>query len=229
MTKIKTTIKIMIALLSILLISCTSGVQESQPNVIDKNTMDQSNTDESTIDGGIIDKEVTDESIIDEEESGALFWKTEAIEKTLSVKSGSFNNGTMIPQVSTCDSGDNFPNLMVGNIPMEAKSYAIIVEDPDAISGTFVHMIAWNIPLSTRIDEGNIFSRGVVGENDFGKKNYLGPCPPKGETHSYFFKVYALNQTINMSNSITREEVLKEIRKDALSYGEIVGIYSRNS
>jgi hypothetical protein len=166
-------------------------------------------------------------SLIDEKGSGALFWKENSMQKTLLVRSGSFENGSRIPTVSTCDAGDAMPNLIISNTPEKTISYAIIIEDPDASSGTFMHFLAWNIPPWQKIDEGTIISKGVVGKNDFQKNNYIGPCPPIGETHRYFFKVYAMNKTISLKADAKREDVFKEIESSTLSYGEIVGVYSK--
>ena len=105
--------------------------------------------------------------------------------KVLHVTSAAFGDEGTIPREYTCDGTDVNPPLEIGAIPPEAKSLAIIFEDPDAPSGTWLHWLVWNIPIIQHIHEDEI--PGEQGMNDFGRNDYGGPCPPSG-THKYISK-----------------------------------------
>src|SRR5258708_1359135 len=112
---------------------------------------------------------------------------------SISITSSSFQAGGDIPAKFTCDGTNVSPALQIGGVPNEAKSLVLIVDDPDAPRGLFTHWIIWNIdPKTTRVAENSAPAAGVQGTNDFGKRNYGGPCPPSG-THRYFFKIFALD------------------------------------
>src|SRR5262245_16092617 len=114
---------------------------------------------------------------------------------TLTVGSPEFAYEDFIPSRYTCE-GDNVnPPLTINNIPPGTKSLALIVDDPDAPSGTFIHWLIWNISPVDVILENT--APGVEGTNSFGADHYKGPCPPTG-THRYFFKVYALDKMLDV-------------------------------
>ena len=98
----------------------------------------------------------------------------------MEVTSPEFGNGKKIPRKFTCEGDDINPTLIIEDIPAGTKSLALIVDDPDAPMGTWVHWFSFNIPVVSRIDEDSI--PGKQGINDFGRKEYGGPCPPSG-TH----------------------------------------------
>ncbi|MDO8554777.1 MAG: YbhB/YbcL family Raf kinase inhibitor-like protein [Candidatus Micrarchaeota archaeon] len=103
-----------------------------------------------------------------------------------------FDNGENVPKKYTCDGNDINPALKISDVPAAAKSLVLIVDDPDAPGGTFVHWIAYNIdPKTKEIPEG--VSLGTGGMNDFGTTKYGGPCPPPGSPHTYRFKLYAVD------------------------------------
>lgn len=96
--------------------------------------------------------------------------------KSLNVTSSSFGSSQLIPKKYTCDGDDVNPPLSIGGVSEETKSLVLVVDDPDAPMGTWVHWVVWNIPPTDRIEENTV--PGVEGLNDFGKHSYGGPCPP---------------------------------------------------
>ena len=145
----------------------------------------------------------------------------------MKITSPSFQESAFVPSKYTCD-GDNIsPPLTISDIPADAKSLVLIVDDPDAPVGTFVHWLVWNIPPHvSEIKEGNLPEGSVEGTNDFGKSEYGGPCPPSG-THRYFFRLYALNQELNLPEGARREELEKAMGGKIIQTAELVGRYSR--
>ncbi len=143
----------------------------------------------------------------------------------IKVESPAFKNMGVIPTKYTCDGADVSPPLKIHGISSEAKSLAILVEDPDAPLGTFVHWIVWNIDPVENIPEN--FRSEYQGKNDFGKIGYNGPCPPRGEKHRYIFKVYVLNKKIELKKGASKKEFLKAIEGHVIQKGELVGVYSR--
>jgi Raf kinase inhibitor-like YbhB/YbcL family protein len=144
----------------------------------------------------------------------------------LTVKSFVFENNKQIPKKYTCDGEEVNPPLTVEGIPPEAKSLALVVEDPDASRGTYEHWVVWNIPPSVEIGENS--HPGVEGVNGAGAQSYDGMCPPIG-THRYFFKVYALDAKLDLKPEATRKKDLeKAMQGHILAKGELVGLYSRN-
>lgn len=144
--------------------------------------------------------------------------------KELKVTSTAFEDKGFIPKKYTCDGEDVNPPLNVEGIPEGAKSLVLIVEDPDAPMGTWVHWVVWNIPPTGKIEEDSV--PGVEGVNDFNKRSYGGPCPPFG-THRYFFKVYALDAELSLDPSSRKEDVERAMEGRVLAKGELVGLYRR--
>ena len=135
-----------------------------------------------------------------------------------------FSNNEFIPAKYTCDGENISPPLEIENVPMEAKCLAIIVDDPDAPSKTWVHWVCWNIPLTHQIKEDD--RRGVQGMNDFGKNGYAGPCPPKG-THRYFFKIYALDEELDLPKNTTKADLERAMSDHIVGFGDLFGLYER--
>jgi Raf kinase inhibitor-like YbhB/YbcL family protein len=145
--------------------------------------------------------------------------------KKLSVMSPTFENNQLIPAKYTCDGDDVNPPLAIEGIPEGTKTLALIVDDPDAPMGTWDHWIVWNIPATTsKIAENTV--PGTEGLNDFRKRSYGGPCPPSG-THRYFFKVYALDVKLDLSQTARKRDVEKAMQGHVLAEGELVGLYRR--
>lgn len=144
----------------------------------------------------------------------------------LDVKSA-FENFAQIPKKYTFDGDNAIPPFEISGIPPNAKSIAVIVEDPDAPSGLFVHLVAWNLPPTGKYPEANSLG-GKEGVNSAGQYGYIAPCPPPGPAHRYFFKFYALDSSLNLSGAVTREQLLDAMSGHIIAEGKIVGKYSRN-
>ncbi len=134
-----------------------------------------------------------------------------------------FSNGS-IPSRFTCQGADISPRLDIAAIPPRTESLALIVDDPDAPMGTWVHWVVFNIPVVNVIEEGSV--PGVEGINDFGRLHYGGPCPPSG-THRYFFKLYALDTRLDISPGIDKEGLEDAMRGHILAESQLIGLYSK--
>ncbi len=150
--------------------------------------------------------------------------------------SSAFKDGDFIPKKYACEGQDVNPEIVVSNVPEGAKTIAIICEDPDAPIRTFVHWVLWNFPVngsSVKIPEGikkleKLPDGTMQGYNDFGKIGYNGPCPPKGHgVHHYHFKVYAVNNVLELKGKITKKELEKALSGKVLAQAEIIGLYER--
>jgi Raf kinase inhibitor-like YbhB/YbcL family protein len=154
-------------------------------------------------------------------------------EQILTVHSSSFASGSSIPQPYTCKGGNRSPALAWENAPAHSKSFAIIVEDPDAPAGIFVHWVVYSLPAArTSLPEAipqspEIPGGGMQGFNDFGHYGYDGPCPPPGQTHHYHFRVYALDEVPQVSEKPTASEVKAAMKDHVLASGELIGTFSR--
>jgi Raf kinase inhibitor-like YbhB/YbcL family protein len=146
---------------------------------------------------------------------------------TLTVSSPAFGHGEAIPAVYTCDGNDTSPAILIGKVPPAARSLALVMDDPDAPMGTWVHWVMWNIPPQTReIPEHSLPPQAVQGKNDWHRNDYGGPCPPSG-THRYFFRVYALDTTLQLGNSTTKAALERAMEGHVLAKGELMGLYRR--
>lgn len=145
----------------------------------------------------------------------------------MQITSSAFTNNGSIPSKYTCDGEDISPPLSFVNIPKNAKSIALIMDDPDAPVGTFVHWVVWNIsPDKTTISEGEKLP-AIQGRTDFGKIGYGGPCPPSG-THRYFFKLYALDNILGLTEGSTKQDLEKAMINHIIDQAKLIGKYSRN-
>lgn len=142
--------------------------------------------------------------------------------------SPSFQNNELIPAKFTCGDGDINPELHVQNVPEGAKSLALIMDDPDAPSGTFTHWLIWNInPETSVIKEESVPPGSLEGTTSFGRIGYGGPCPPPGKPHRYFFKLYALDAMLNLQAGASKSDLEAEIGRHLVGQTELVGIYER--
>jgi Raf kinase inhibitor-like YbhB/YbcL family protein len=141
----------------------------------------------------------------------------------LDIKSPAFEANKKIPKKFTCDGDSISPPLTIEGVSKEAKSLALIFDDPDAVSGTFDHWIIWNIPPSTTQIEENT-APGVQGLNSGRKIGYYPPCPPSG-SHKYTFKVYALDRLLDLPANTKKGGLQKAMQGHILAEGELVGIY----
>lgn len=147
---------------------------------------------------------------------------------SLTLTSSVFLHNTNIPAAYTCEGEDKNPPLDISGVPQTAKSLALIVDDPDAPVGTWDHWILWNIaPDTKRIDQGQLPAGAVQGMNDFKKTNYGGPCPPPGKPHRYFFKLYALDESLDLTSSSTKQDLEKAMEGHILTRAELIGLYQR--
>lgn len=142
----------------------------------------------------------------------------------LNISSAAFTAMGSIPSKYTCDGANVNPPIEISGIPEKTQSLVLIVDDPDAPRGTWDHWIVWNIPPQPNIAENSI--PGLEGLNDFGKHHYGGPCPPSG-THRYFFKVYALDQMLELPANTRKGALEIAMKGHILAYGELVGRYQR--
>jgi Raf kinase inhibitor-like YbhB/YbcL family protein len=146
-------------------------------------------------------------------------------EEIMKLKSKDFENGGMIPSVFTCDDRDISPHLAWEDVPEGAKSFALIVDDPDAPMGTWVHWLLCNIPPNLReMQQNNVPSGALQVKNDFGKANYGGPCPPSG-MHRYFFKLYALNTP--SIEGINEKNFYDKVEEHKIAEAVLMGKYTR--
>lgn len=136
-----------------------------------------------------------------------------------------FSHNGHIPPLYTCEGKNINPPLKVENIPDGTKTLALIVEDPDAPRGTFDHWIVWNISPNEAIAED--INPGISGTNGFGKTGYGGPCPPSGE-HRYFFRVFALDDELDLLAGSTKEELLDAMKNHVLATAELMGVYQKH-
>ncbi len=146
---------------------------------------------------------------------------------TLEVTSPAFEPESRIPKKYTCDGEDVSPPLMWSGVPAEAKSLALIVDDPDAPMGTWVHWVLYDLPPDLDSLPEGARGMGKEGVNDFRKTGYGGPCPPRGSEHRYFFKVYALDTVTNLKSGATKRDLENAMRGHILAQGQLIGIYGR--
>lgn len=142
--------------------------------------------------------------------------------------SPAFKHNEYLPSKYTCD-GDNLnPPLSIDKVPENAQSLVLIVDDPDAPRGTWLHWTCWNIdPKTTQIPENSVPQGAVEGMTDSGATGYSGPCPPSG-THRYFFKLYALDRKLDLPHGAPLNELLKVIDNHIIEKVEFIGLYSRS-
>ncbi|MBF0505856.1 MAG: YbhB/YbcL family Raf kinase inhibitor-like protein [Nitrospirae bacterium] len=146
----------------------------------------------------------------------------------LKISSTAFPDNGNIPSKYTCDGTDINPPLFIENVPQEAKSLVLIVDDPDAPMGTWVHWVVWNIsPRTKEIKENDSPQGASFGLNDFRKKSYGGPCPPSG-THRYFFKLYALDTALDLPAGAKKGDVEKAMKGHIISQTQTIGLYKRS-
>ncbi len=150
----------------------------------------------------------------------------------IELKSTAFEEGAMIPKLYTCDGKDISPPLSWSGVPAGAKSIALIMDDPDAPRGTWVHWVLFNIPPDTKSLAENVprtasLANGAKhGKNSWPKLGYGGPCPPGG-IHRYYFKVYALDTVLSLESGITKAQLLKAMEGHILAEGQLMGRYTR--
>ena len=152
----------------------------------------------------------------------------------MKIESSAFADRSAIPKQYTCQGTDSSPDLKWSTPPEGTKSLALIVDDPDAPVGTWVHWVVWNIPPTLRglpqgIAKGESLPDGTQqGANDFKRTVYGGPCPPPGKAHRYFFKLYALDSPLELQARATKAQLERAMKGHTLAQAELVGTYQRN-
>lgn len=145
----------------------------------------------------------------------------------MKLSSTAFKEGANIPRKYTCDGENVSPPLAWEGAPLQAKSTALIMDDPDAPSGNFVHWVVFDIPPAfSELREG-VQGVGAPGSNSYRKIVYNGPCPPPGPAHRYFFKVYALDQLLKLRPGATKADVERAMQGHILEQAQLVGKYGR--
>lgn len=145
----------------------------------------------------------------------------------MEIKSPSFEANGFIPGEFSCKGRDTNPPLALENVPEEAKSLALIIDDPDAPAGTWVHWVMWNIqPGTGKIEAGSVPHGAVQGVNSWGKNVYGGPCPPSG-THHYHFKLYALDTKLSLGPGSGKRELEDAMKGHILAHSEIMGLFRK--
>ena len=149
------------------------------------------------------------------------------VEQNMMLSSASFENEKLIPAEYTCDGDDVSPPLTITEVPKNAKSLALIMDDPDAPVGTFTHWVVWNIlPQKSQFAKGEQV-QFKQGSTDFGSTGYGGPCPPSG-THRYFFKLYALDSMLDLKDNTTKKDLEKAMIGHIIEQATLIGKYSRS-
>lgn len=150
----------------------------------------------------------------------------------LILTSSAFKEGEAIPKQYGCKGADISPPLEWSGVPADAKSLGLIVDDPDAPMGTWVHWVIFNIPpKATGLPEDvpakdSLPDGAIQGKNDFRNIGYGGPCPPGG-THRYFFKLYALDTVLELKAGSSKADLLNTMKGHILGEGQLMGRYSR--
>ncbi len=147
------------------------------------------------------------------------------MELIMTLQSPVFVDKEKIPVKYSCDGEDINPPLVISGVPQNAKSLALIVDDPDAPTGDWVHWLVWNIsPQTKRIDENSVPAGAIEGMTDFGRVGWGGPCPPNGQ-HHYQFKLYALDIVLNLPAGANKAALLSAMEGHILAEAKLVGLY----
>jgi Raf kinase inhibitor-like YbhB/YbcL family protein len=153
----------------------------------------------------------------------------------LKLSSSAFSDGSPIPAKHTCDGPDVSPALGWSGAPAGTKSFALIMDDPDAPAGTWVHWVLWDLPASfaslpenvPRTETLQSLGGALQGKNSWPKIGYYGPCPPPGKPHRYFFKLYALDVTLGLKAGATKADVEQAMQGHVLAQTQLMGTYAR--
>lgn len=153
-------------------------------------------------------------------------------ETGMKIVSPAFENGQVIPKKYTGDGANLSPPLKWSNVPKNTKSLALVVDDPDAPMGTWVHWLIYGIPaVSSGLEESTSAKADLPdgskqGKNSWDKIGYGGPAPPPGKVHRYFFKLFALDQPVTLRPGARKEELMAAVKEHILASAELVGTYA---
>jgi len=146
---------------------------------------------------------------------------------SLALSSSAFGEGERIPERYTCDGEDVSPPLAWERAPADTVTYALIMDDPDAPAGTWVHWVLFNLPRDhDRLAEDVSAEVGTGGKNSWGRTGYGGPCPPSGQ-HRYIFKLYALDTELALEAGADKEALLAAMEGHVLASDQLTGVYQR--
>lgn len=149
------------------------------------------------------------------------------------VESAAFKEGSLIPTRFTCQGENVSPPLSWIDPPAGVRSFALIVEDPDAPAGTWTHWVVYNLPAQARAMDANtpkqdeLPNGGLQGKNSFGSVGYGGPCPPAGKAHRYFFRLYALDVVLGLQAGADKSEVLAAMKGHVMGEAQLMGLFKR--
>ncbi len=152
---------------------------------------------------------------------------------TLVLKSSAFAQSAEIPKRHTCDAEDMSPALEWSGSPPRTVSFALIMDDPDAPNGTWVHWVMWNLPGGAHELPEAVAKKDPLddstrqGRNSFGKTGYNGPCPPRGKPHRYFFRLYALDEKLDLGQGASNVVLQQAIQGHVIVEAEYMGTYRR--
>ncbi len=154
---------------------------------------------------------------------------------SLELTSAAFESGETMPTRYTCEGADVSPPLAWRGVPRDARSLVLICDDPDSTNGPWSHWVLYDVPadrdgLKEDVPpDGRLSWGGIQGRNDFGNPGYGGPCPsPPGSTHHYHFRLYALDESLDLPPGATRQQVLDRIQDHILDQTELIGLYTRS-
>jgi hypothetical protein len=150
----------------------------------------------------------------------------------LEIQSAAFQYNGFIPSRYACNGANLSPALSWTDPPEGTESYALIMDDPDAPVGTFVHWVLYNLPASARqlpegVPRNDDVQGGLQGVNDFPQTGYGGPCPPPGKPHRYFFKLYALDTRLDLPARARKKDVEQAMKGHVLAEAQWMGRYQR--
>lgn len=148
----------------------------------------------------------------------------------LKLTSQVFENNSTIPEQYTCRGQNISPPLNITGVPNAAKSLALILHDPDAVNGDFLHWLMWDIPANTiSIATSSVPVGSIQGPNGAGENSYLGPCPPPGTgTHHYIFELYALDKSLGLDSKSNRSQLESAMQDHILAKTTLTGLFSAN-
>jgi Raf kinase inhibitor-like YbhB/YbcL family protein len=155
--------------------------------------------------------------------------QTTAAPQSIQVTSTAFREGETIPAEFTCSGADRSPPLRWAVVPSGAVEVALVVDDPDAPGGTFMHWALFALPPENGgVEAGTVPPGARQGKNGFGKVGYGGPCPPKGDPpHHYRFTVYALSRKVDRPDGASGDDVRRDAEAAAIATGRLVGLFGR--
>jgi len=152
-----------------------------------------------------------------------MVWAADG-ETKMQLTSPAFKDKDPIPDMYTCHGSNISPELDIANVPEKTKSMALIIDDPDAPEGVWVHWVLYNIPSKTVKIQQNARA-GIEGLTDFGTFHYRGPCPDNKRLHHYSFRVYALKEKLELNEGFIKSDLERKMKDKILAQAELVGTY----